>query len=336
MSLALCGCTRHADAPVPERPGAEPTGFGPVVIVEAPPQPTSCQAATPSGSQWLIPQAAQWLVRIGPAQLLSSAAWSLIESGVQGNEVSKLFAGFRECGIEPEQLHDIWLGFETINEDFVLIVHGPGVGRPQLATCALQAMNRAIPGDRSVEVGLEPSGSTPHELGGLTMIPFESASGYLLNPDEIVLATGAWQHEVGRLAQCMGRPALESHAEFGLAPLITRVDTSADVWGIGTLPPSMVAVVGMLGLPATGPLDLILTVGLSGGLRFEVSLTVDSAASAEQGRATLAAAIADLAASGAPVLEQLGAQLVVEADGPALLVRGWLSVEQLVMLGDKN
>lgn len=335
VSLVLCGCKHEQTALIsePVRPGAEPTSFGPAVIVEAPPQQVGCVAATPSGSGLLIPETAQWLVRIDPARVMNSAFWSLLGAPIETNDLSGVFAGLRECGIEPAGLEEILVGFETVDENFVFVMRGPGVGQGELATCALRAVHRRVLGDSEVEVRESP---TPREFGGYTMIPFDDGAGYLLNPDELVLTTLGWQQQVAQLAQCMGRPALQSYSGSGLASLISRVDTRADVWAIGTLTPTMASFLAMLGLPTTGPLEAAVMADFGDGFGFDINLTLDSPASAETGRTALNTTLDQFAASGEPLFAELVTQMAVDASGPMLLVRGRISIEQLRMLADNN
>ncbi|PRQ05719.1 hypothetical protein [Enhygromyxa salina] len=328
--LAVCGCKPEAPpVSAPERAGAEPTGIGPVVIVEAPTVPLGCQATTPIGGALLIPEAAQWLVRISPAQLMHSAFWSALGSEVESGELSELFAGLRECGLEPASFQDVLIGFESENENYVMVVQGPGVGQSDLATCAVQVMRRQLPGEKTMEVEASLS---PGAFGGPPMIPFDNGVAYLISPDELVFASLAWQYEVGQLAQCMGQPALESSAIASLAPLISRVDTRADLWMIGHVPPSLASIFLMFGGPSQGPSDVAMTVDFSSGFGFDMSLTLDSAATAEQARTALQTSLDQLAANGNSELERFLAGVSLEASGPRLLLHGWISAERLPSL----
>ncbi|WP_146661716.1 hypothetical protein [Enhygromyxa salina] len=333
LGLGLGGC-KH-EAPVvsePVRAGAEPTGVAPAIIVEAPPQPIGCQATTPSGGMLLVPEAAQWLVRIEPAQVMNSGFWSVLGAKVEAGELSELFAGLRECGIEPAALRDVFVGFNPTTEDFVLIMQGPAIGQPEQATCAVQVMRRQLPGEQAVEVEASLS---PGQFGGPPTIPFDDGVAYLISPDELVLTSRGWQHEVAQLAQCMGRPALQSTADASLARLISRVDTHANAWAIGRLPPEVTSMFMMIGLASGEPYDLTVMLDFSSGLGFDLNLSVDAAASAEQGRATVQGMLDEFAASGEPSLQQFAAGIHVEANGPSLRIHGWYSPDQLLMLRDQ-
>jgi hypothetical protein len=197
-------------------------------------------------------------------------------------------------------------------------------------------LRRQFPGERAPSVDGSLSPGEFGEFGGPPMIPFDDGVGYLINPDELALTSSGWQYEVAQLAQCMSRPALESQAELSLARLISRVDTRADTWAIGRLPEEIASVFVMIGVPGNGPKDLALTLDFSSGFGFDMNVTLDSPAEAEQGRAGLQAMLDQFVNGGDPTLEQLFANISLSTSGPLLVVHGWLSVEQLAVLRDKT
>lgn len=326
VSLSLLpACKREqtqAPAPAPvQEPGGEPSGLGPAVIVETPaPAAVACEASASSGAALLIPSAADIVGRLGPRQLMSSGVWSVLGPDIESEpDFDEALSVFRDCNVAPDLIDGVHLGFEIDTEDFVVVVTMPGIGRPELASCVLDGLQRMAESSEPIEISA---------YAGLTSVEFSDGRAYLVNDDELVVTTLAWQDEVARLIRCEGAPALGTVFH----DLALEVDLSAGGWIVGALPPELASFLAMAGISTQGELRFTVQLGFDSGFVYRFSATMHSVDGAASAAETLRQSISGMIPSAPPEARPLLERISVDAVGPKLWVSGWIGVDELAQM----
>ena len=303
--------------------GAEPLASSPAVIVEAPVEIVNCQAQDPTHGELLIPEEAEWLIHFNGPALLGSPLWAAFGSEFEQDEFGEVLKAMRECQIEPMNLSGVWIGVEPTHEQFSVVLHSPGIGLPERATCLLSLLDERI-GDEDDEDEL----IALSESSGLTMIQLDDGAAYLPGPDQLVLTVNDWRAATEELAQCRARPAVESR----LRQLVNGIDPGSDMTVIGIIPEDLSSMLSAMGTSVEGEVELAFMAQLDAGLDFFMRLTFGTATLASEVHGSTRALIDSLGANADPATLALLNQISLTHVDREVHIRGVLRTSQLQSL----
>jgi hypothetical protein len=305
---AVLACTRvPAVAPQPE---VETPLSAPTVVVEAPSDAaTTCIARTPKGALLLIPDMAEWVVHVGPNALLRSPAYQLFARQIeQSAQWTRMLDVLRPCGVAVEQVDHVLVGFNAA-EDFVAVLVGPGIARPEVARCLITQSQAAL---SEQPEQAKPSVADIRPLPGdasLSVIESTDGRAYLFGDDMLTLSSSAWQDAVADLSSCRGAPVYRS-----LAAHLREIDLDAPLWLIGAPSSSSVTTLGSaIGVDLSGVSSVSASVHLDDGAALRARAQMRDAAEASSTAQMLSGLMTLVGSAIPPELSGLPSRIVFDS-----------------------
>ncbi|MFO7563816.1 MAG: hypothetical protein R6X02_14315 [Enhygromyxa sp.] len=252
----------------------------------------------------LIPDQAEVVVGIGLGSIMSSPIYALAAGELaKDQEFQEVVSVFKDCGLDPAKFETVVVGFSQ-SEDFAAVLVADGIGEDKNAACVTKNVQK-LAGDPQVADVVTQDGKK--------VIQFTDGRAFLVNDRTLALATTAWESSVADLIDGKGKPAASNSKK----ELFAKIDGSASLWALATVPTELAAMAPLLGVPAefASLRNLAASVKLEDGASVDMLAGFDSEDTAKSVAATLQTMLGDASKDAPAELATMIQSTKIEAAG---------------------